>query len=220
MWVELVALAVASAFWPLLLAVDVVALHAPHPARLLACFLAGGLLTCVVLGTLIVHALKQTSLVTASRPAADPIVYLGAGVLAIVLALALARRPRSARKKKKKDAGPSLYERALQRGAPLAFLAGVVLNIVPGVFPFVALKDVAQLGYGVGATAAILTAFYIVMFAFVEVPLVAFLVAPERTTAMTADFNRWLSANARRIAVVVLEVVGAYLVVRGLIALL
>src|SRR5262249_54214119 len=112
-----------------------------------------------------------------------------------------------------------LYERALQRGAPLAFVAGVVLNIVPGVFPLVALKDVAQLDYGVAATAAVLTVFYIVMFAFVEVPLVAFLVAPERTTARTADFNRWLSAHGRRIAVVVLRVLGAYLVVRGFIAL-
>jgi Sap-like sulfolipid-1-addressing protein len=219
MWIELLLLAVASAFWPLLLAVDVVALHAPHPARLLACFLAGGLLTCVVVGTLIVQALQRTSLVGASRPAADPAVYLGAGVLALLLALVLARRPRIS-SGKKKDAGPSLYERALQRGAPLAFLAGVVLNVVPGVFPFVALKDVAQLDYDVAATAAVLMVFYVVMFALVEVPLVSYLVAPERTTAMTADFNRRLSANGRRIAVVVLEVVGAYLVVRGFIALL
>jgi Sap-like sulfolipid-1-addressing protein len=219
MWLELLLLAVASAFWPLLLAVDVVALHAPHPARLLACFLAGGLLTCVVVGTLIVHALQRTSLVTGPRPAADPVVYLGAGALAFLLALFLARRSRIP-SRKKKDTGPSLYERALRRGAPLAFLAGVVLNVVPGVFPFVALKDVARLGYGAGATAAILTAFYVVMFAFVEVPLVSFLVAPERTMAMTADFNRWLSAHGRRIAIVVLWIVGAYLVARGVIAIL
>src|SRR5262249_10208235 len=132
MWLELLLLAVASAFWPLLLAVDVVALHAPHPVRLLACFLAGGPGTCVLIVTLVAKALKQTSLVTGSRPAADPVVYLGAGVLAFLLALLLARRQHTARKKKK-DAGASLYERALQRGAPLAFVAGVVLNIVPGV---------------------------------------------------------------------------------------
>jgi hypothetical protein len=90
-----------------------------------------------------------------------------------------------------------------------------VLNVVPGVFPFIALKDVAQLDYGVASTAALVTVFYGIMFAFVEVPLVAFLVAPERTTAMTADFNAWLSAHGRRIAIVVLWVVGAYLVVRG-----
>jgi hypothetical protein len=219
MWFELLLLAVASAFWPLLLAVDVIALHAPHPARLLACFLAGGLLTCVVIGTLIAQALRQTSLATGPRPTADPVVYLGAGVLALVVALLLGRRSRVSGRKKK-DTGPSLYERALQRGAPLAFLVGVVLNVVPGLFPFVALKDVAQLDYGVAATAALLTVFYVVMFAFVEVPLVAFLVAPDRTTAMTADFNRWLSAHGRRIAVVVLWVVGAYLIVRGSIALL
>ena len=219
MWFELLLLAVASVFWPILLAVDVVALHAPHPTRLLACFLAGGLLTCVAIGTLIAQALQQTSLVTASRPTADPIVYFGAGALALVLALVVARTPSTSRRKKK-GSGPPRYERALQRGAPLAFLAGVVLNVVPGVFPFVALKDVAQLEYGVAATAAVLTVFYLVMFALVEVPLLSFLVAPERTTAMTADFNRRLAANGRRIAVVVLQVVGALLILRGVIALL
>ena len=216
---ELFLLAVASAFWPLLVAVDVVALQSPRPARLLAAFLVGGLLTCVVVGTLIAQALRHTKVVTATRPAADPITYLGAGVLAFVLSLVLARRPHKAPKKTTVAAKPSLYERALRRGAPLAFLAGIALNVVPGVFPLVALKDVAQLDYGARATAAILTVFYIVMFALVEVPLVAFLVAPERTAAVTADFNRRLSANGRRIVIAVLEVAGAYLVLRGLIAL-
>jgi len=41
---ELVPLAIASAFWPVLLVVVLVALRAPHPARLLASFLAAALL--------------------------------------------------------------------------------------------------------------------------------------------------------------------------------
>src|SRR4051794_1366780 len=45
---ELTLLAIASAFWPLLLAVVLVSFQAPRPVRILACFLAGGLLTCVV----------------------------------------------------------------------------------------------------------------------------------------------------------------------------
>ena len=58
----------------------------------------------------------------------------------------------------------------LSRGAPLAFLAGVVLNIVPGVLPFVALRDIAELDYSVPATALTLLGFYVIMFAFIEVP--------------------------------------------------
>jgi len=214
---ELLLLAVASAFWPVLLAVDLVALQAPHPVRLLACFLVGGLLTCVVIGTFLTQVLQQSYAITASHPTADPIVYLGAGVAAFAVAFAVARRPQ--KPKPKKDKGPTLYERALQRGAPLAFLAGVALNILPGVFPLVALKDVAELGYGLAATVAVLTVFYVIMFTLIEVPLVGFLAAPERTTAMTRNFNRWLGANSRRIVIVVLPVVGAYLLVRGVIAL-
>ena len=33
----------------------------------------------------------------------------------------------------------------LERGAPLAFVAGIVLNVFPGVFPLIALKDIAEL---------------------------------------------------------------------------
>src|SRR5262245_44108229 len=214
---ELLLLAAASAFWPVLLAVDLVALQAPHPARLLACFLVGGLLTCVVVGTFLTHVLQRSDAITARNPTADPIVYLGAGIAAFAVAFVLTRRPPTP--KPKQNDGPTLYERALRRGAPLAFLAGVALNILPGVFPLVALKDVAQPGYGLGATVAILTVFYLIMFTLIEVPLVGFLAAPERTTTMTADFNRWLGANSRRIVVVVLQVVGAYLLVRGVIAL-
>ena len=215
---ELLLLAVASAFWPVLLAVDLVALQAPHPTRLLASFLVGGLLTCVVIGTFLTHVLQRSDAIVAPNPTADPIVYLGAGIAAFAVAFVVARRPPKPNPKPKND-GPTLYERALQRGAPLAFLAGVALNILPGVFPLVALKDVAELGYGLGATVAVLTLFYVIMFMLIEVPLVGFLAAPERTTTMTGDFNRWLAAHSRRIVIVVLQVVGAYLLVRGVIAL-
>jgi hypothetical protein len=48
---------------------------------------------------------------------------------------------------------------------------------------------------------------------------VAYLVAPERTIAATNAFNDWLARNGRRVAAGVLAVVGAYLVVRGLLRL-
>ena len=57
------------------------------------------------------------------------------------------------------------------------------------------------------------------MFAFVEVPIVAFAFAPEWTTATTIRFNAWLGRNARRLAAYVLAAVGLYLTVRGLVQL-
>ena len=70
-------------------------------------------------------------------------------------------------------------ERMLDHGAPLAFVAGIVFNIVPGVVPLVALKDIADLDYSFAATVGLLLGFYVIMFAFIEIPLAGYVVAPE-----------------------------------------
>ena len=111
-------------------------------------------------------------------------------------------------------------QRAVGQGAPIAFVAGVVLNIVPGTFPIVALKDIAELDASDGAKIATIIIFYVIMFAFVEIPIVAYLFAPTRTITAVDNFNGWLGRNGRRVAVYVLAVVGAYLVVRGIVQLL
>jgi len=198
----------------------IVALQTPHPARVLACFLAGGLLTCVTIGTLLVLRLQETSFVSGSRPPADPVLYIGGGLAALAVAAIVQRRAPPPDAPAAKDGEPSFYERALRRGAPLAFLAGVVLNIVPGVFPLVALKDVAELDWAATQTAVLLTGFYLIMFTLILAPLVSFLAAPEWTATTTTAFNDWLRANTRRVVVVVLEVAAVYLLFRGILALI
>ena len=58
------------------------------------------------------------------------------------------------------------------------------------------------------------------MFAFAEVPIVAYLFAPERTIAAITRFNGWLTRNGRLAAAIALAVVGAYLTARGFVRLL
>ena len=222
-WLEILLLAVASAFWPILIAIVVLALRLQHPIRVLVWFLAGGLLTTVTIGIAIVFALQDTSFVSGSHPPANPTLSLVAGLLSLLAAYALLRRSRRAppdevaRPAANKE--PSKAERAVERGGPVAFAAGLVLNIVPGAFPFVALKDIAQLDAGNGAKVAAIVAFYLIMFAFVEVPIVAFAFAPERTAAAVGRFNAWIGRNARRAAAYVLAAVGLYLTIKGLVQL-
>jgi len=219
-WLEILILAVGSAFWPILILIVVLALRLAHPIRVLVWFLAGALLTTVTLGSVIVFALQDTSFVTGSHPAANPTFALVAGLLSLLAAYALLRSSRKARPHDSAPAkGSSRTERAVERGGPVAFAAGVVLNIVPGALPFVALKDIAQLDASNGAKVAAIVAFYVVMFAFVEVPIVAFAIAPERTAAVVSRFNAWLGRNARRVAAYVLAAVGLYLTIRGLVQL-
>jgi hypothetical protein len=218
---EIVLLAFASAFWPLLIAITVIALQAPNPTPLLLFFLVGGLLTTISIGVAIVLLLSGTSLVDRSRPPLDPALDFVVAALMFLVAYALARsqaRLKSAPKPKKvAKAGSSWPERALGHGAPLAFVSGILLNVVPGFLPLVALKDIAELDVGTVAVVLIVIGFYIVMFAFVEIPVVGYLFAPERTKRLTARFNLWLSANGRRVCSWIAAAAGVYLTVRGIV---
>jgi hypothetical protein len=226
-WLELLLLAIASTFWPTLIMIVVLALRMPHPVGILLSFLIGGLLTTVTVGLVFVFALQNSSFMSGSRPPANPTLNISIGLLSLATAVFLSRREgvgantattHAEHASEPKTSG--LAERAVQRGPLVAFLAGVVLNIVPGTFPFVALKDIAQLDAGNGTKVAAVVIFYVIMFAFVEIPIVVYLFAPERATAGVVGFNTWLGRNGRRIGVYVLAGVGVYLTVRGVVQLL
>lgn len=104
-------------------------------------------------------------------------------------------------------------------GAPGEHALAALIEQLGQRLPFVALKDIAQLDRSNGANVVAIVAFYVVMFAFVEVPIVAFAFAPERTAAWSGRFNAWLGHNARRVAAYVLAAVGTYLTTRGLLQL-
>lgn len=218
MLLELLYLAVLSAFWPTLLVIDAIAFRTPRPVRTLAGFLVGGLVTAATIGTLIVVNLEDGSVFTRSRSSLDTAAYVACGLLAFATAFVVARR----RPEKQPDEAtkPSITERAIERGTAVAFAAGVLLNIVPGVFPIVALKDIAQLHYSTRVTFAVVSAFYVVMFALIEIPIVGYGVAPEQTERRVTRINEWLGRNLQRLAVWGLIAGGVYLLGRGVAQLL
>ena len=226
-WLELLVLALASTFWPTLILIVVLALRLDRPVKILVWFLIGGLLTTVSVGIAVVFALQDASFMTGSHPPADPAVDIAAGLLSLLAAFALSRRSRKTPVSDRRSTrGACRSEEAVhgpacgRQGAPIAFVAGVVLNIVPGTFPIVALKDIAEQDASDAAKIATIIVFYVIMFAFVEIPIVAYLFAPTRTIAAVDNFNAWLGRNGRRVAAYVLAGVGAYLVVRGIVQLL
>ena len=218
--VEILLLALASMVWPTLIAVVVVALASSQPVRLLSWFLAGSLLTTIVIGAIIVTLLEHSDLVTHSRPAFDAATYFVAAAAALLVAYIVWNRRRSKVEAPLEGSSrPNWSERTLSRGALLAFVVGIVLNVIPGVLPFVALKDIAELDYPPVAAVALVVGFYVVMFLPAEVPLGSYVVAPRRTAAAVDRFNRWLKRNASLIVVYVLAGAGIYLAIRGIISL-
>jgi hypothetical protein len=222
--VEIFLLAVGSMFWPLLLVVVLIALRTSHPLRILCGFLAGGLLTTISISSAIVFALDGTSFVSGSRPPADPWVDIVVGSLCLLAAAALQRglerRKDEPPAPKKPSRGSERIEGLVERGAPLSFVAGVVLNLLPGFLPIIGMKNIAELNYSTGATFALIVVFYLITFTFVEVPIVSFVVAPEWTRATVNRFNTWLSGNLRRLGVSVLVGFGIAEIILGILAAL
>ena len=213
MW-ELLPLALLSAVYPTLVAVVVVALASPRPAREMAFFLLGGMIASVSVGLAIVFAFKGTSLVTGSKPLADTTVYFGASAVAFLLAIFVWCRPPPQEDRKGR------VTQLLRHGqrAAVAFGVGLLLNIAPGVWYIVALKDIAESSYHNAAILVIVVVFCIVQYALVEIPLLGFVFAPERAADTAERFSSWLGTNNRKVAVAVLIVAGSYMNVRGIIS--
>lgn len=219
---ELALLAVASAFWPILVVVDLIALRTPRPAPLLAWFLAGGLLTTISEGLVIVFALEGTT-IGSSRASVGGWGNIVGGCLALLAASVL--RARAARSGTDRPAAPapakkpSRTERMIEDGGPYAFAAGIVLNIFPGIFPLIALRTISSLDYGNAAKILLVVGLYLCTFALIEVPLIGLLVAPARVEPWVRCLNSWLDRNWRRVGIDVLGFVGLILIVRGIVQL-
>lgn len=209
-------------FWPLLLVVVLLALRTSHPLRILCSFWAGGMLTSVSVGAALVFALQDSALMSGDKLSSAPWVDIVAGTLALVAALVLhrvgrrnARRAPTATPKRQHRTSQRI-QRLVESGGRLAFVAGIVVTILPAPLAIIAMADIAQLGYSTGATLVVIVLFYVVMFTFVEVPIVGYAVIPDATTASVNAFNTWLERNLVRVGVWALTIFGSVEIVRGI----
>jgi hypothetical protein len=227
--VQLLILALEAALYPTLLAAVVVLLSQPRPKRLLAAYLAGGLVISIGAGCAIVYGLAHSGTLESSSSTTSWTTDLALGGLSLLAAVALAvhaderfaERRRARRPEPPRDADPPSGEpwstRILARGSvPLVFLAGFVINL-PGAAYLIALKDIAADQTSAGRAVARILAFNAIMFLLAEVPLAGLVVAPEPTHRLIASFQGWLSSHSRSIAIVLCAGLGAFLVARGLI---
>jgi hypothetical protein len=216
-------LAVAAAFFPVLLAAVLVILAQPDPEGQLAALLAGGMTVSLASGAAILALLSAAGQLQSSGGSTSPAVDLVLGAVSVLLGVAalcgadrrLAAR-RRARHPVPQDKGPSWTERTLARGSrKLAFCAGLVLCL-PNIYYLAGLKDISIGGYSTGSTVLLLLAFNIIMFATAELPLVGFVLAGDRTRVVVARFGTAVRARQRQVIIAMALVFGLYLLGRGL----
>ena len=225
---EIVFLGLATALWPLLLIVVVIALNTSRPMRILGWFLAGGLLTTILVDTALVFALQGSSFVEGPKPSADGWVDIIVGSLALLAALVLqlgmqGKGPKRFQPKPKSDKpsrSEEWIESLVERGATLSFVAGIVATILPAPFALIAMKNISELDISDAQAFGLILLFNLLMFILVELPLVGFAVAPDWARRTATGFNAWLGRNLRSVVVYALAIVGAIELVRGLVAAL
>jgi hypothetical protein len=219
-------LALAAMFTPTLLAAVTVMMLLPNPKRLMLGYLLGALLTSITAGLLIVFSLHGSESVSTAKQTLGPVEDIVIGFVALLVAFVLGTgrdaplQQRRQRKREAKEAeGPkeSWPERMLGRGSPrVTFAVGVVLTF-PGVSYLTALDRMARLDASSTELVLMVVAFCLVQQLLLEVPLLGYTFAPEKTQDRVARFRVWLGRNGRRMGIRFAAVVGVLLIARGLI---
>lgn len=226
---RLLPLALGSAVYPTLLAVVIVILTQPNPRRLLAAYLAGALLTSVTIGVVIVTGVGGSGLLNGeSGRTINPAVNLAVGLLLLGLLYALLsgrdRRLMEIRERRKarhaQDEKESWSERVLQRQSiALTFVVGMALNL-PGALYLVALTEIASADQSTAKDVLQIVIYNVIMFAWAEVPLIAYGVAPKRTEVFVKRVHDWLGGHLHQIAIAMCAVAATYLTIKGIAGLL
>jgi hypothetical protein len=222
--------ALTAAANPSLLAAVTVMFLLPSPRRLLLGYLLGAYTTSITCGLVIVFVLHDSGAVSTTRRSIGPAEDLALGAIALLIAFVLGtgkdepvrerRKERKLAKRGDRAKKDPLAARWLGRGSPrVAFAVGAVLTL-PGVSYLIGLHRIGEQDLSAVWAVLAVIAFNLIMLVLIEVPLIGYAIAPERTEGAVRDFKAWLARRGRLIAVVGASAVGVLLIVRGLIELL
>jgi hypothetical protein len=222
-------LSLVAMFTPTLLAAVTVMMLLPNPKKLMLGYLLGAYTTSITLGLLIVFSLNGSGSVDIAKNTLGPGGDIVVGLLALLVAFVLGtgrEGPLQRRRQHKKEAEDetdevkeSWPERMLSKGsARVTFAVGVVLTL-PGVSYLTALDRMADLDVGVAPTVLLVVGFCLIQQLLLEVPLLGYAFAPEKTQDRVTRFRAWLGRNGRRAGVILAAAIGVLLVVRGVVTL-
>lgn len=216
MWITLLVMAVAISLEPFRIGMTVLMINRPRPQLQLLAFLCGGFVMGTTVGVVALFVLRQHLLENPHFTL--PKVQLVIGALALLAAGYLALRPGQARSND--DGLMSRLGDRVTRGSSLWVAAGAGLTIaLPSVDFLAVLAVILASGTGPATQVVALMLFQAVAFMLVEIPLIAYLVAPQRTLSAMTSLNEWVRSRRRHEVAAMLGVVGAILITVGLATL-
>ncbi len=213
MLITILVMAVAVSLEPFRVGMTVLMLNRPRPLLQLLAFLCGGFAMGMTVGLVVLFVLRRRLL--GSTYFTLPRVQIAIGVLALLVAAAVVLKPDTSR-----AAVPqrlATHARRLVSGRSL-WVAGVVgLGIaLPSVDYLAALAVILASGAAAATQVGALVMFNAVAFALVEIPLLAYLLAPRRTHASMGALHDWIRSRRRIEVATLLGGVGCVLLAVGL----
>jgi hypothetical protein len=210
-------LAVLAALSPTAVLVSAVFLGSANPRRTALIYLAGAIVMTAVMATVVFVVLRAGHVYKPSQRQPRYGVRLGLGLLALLGGGYMWRRGPRPPDPAKKDKG--LLNRILAKpGTREAFIVGVVVYS-PSLTFVAAVQVIATAGQSIAASVLDIAVVIAITIAFVWLPLVLYLLAPERTGRLLTHFNAWLRTHGHQIAVGALLVGGVVLTINGILGL-
>lgn len=212
---------------PSLVAATAVMLLVPRSKSLMLSYLLGAYTTAITVGLVIVFTLQGSSFANTAKRTVSPSEQIAVGAILLLVAFILQtkrdaparerRRRRKEAKARASEAREPWAERMLDRGSTaVAFAVGALLSF-PGVSYLTALGRIAKVGLGTVPTVLLVVGFCLIQLIPLELPLLGYAFAPERTERAIASFRAWLVRRRRRVATIAALALGIILIVRGVV---
>ncbi|OBK74669.1 GAP family protein [Mycobacterium sp. 1274761.0] len=223
MWITLLAMAVAVSLEPFRIGMTALMINRPHPPLQLLAFLAGGFTMGLAVGVIALFILRPAA---GSAHFTLPVVQIVVGAVLLLNAVVVATGVLRRRKEESTTFGSGRFEplaaraRQLLNGGSLwtAGVAGLGIAL-PSVDYLAVLALIVASGAAASVQIGALVMFNVVAFAFVEIPLISYLVAPQRTRSALSALQEWMRSQRRRALSLLLTVVGCVLLGAGLAGL-
>ena len=228
--------AVLAALSPTALLISAIYLGSARPRTTALCYLTGAVLISAVMGVAVLLLLRYGQFQFPGHRTPRYGLRLGLGLLILAsIAVAARRKPRLLGLSGPPNPGPpgqpgqpgqgqgkgkGIVSRLVASPAPVtAFVAGVLV-FMPALTFIAAIQVIATARAGFPLSTLGLLIVVVINVAFVWLPFLAYLAAPDLTTRTLTAFNAWLRAHGRILLMLALLVAGAILAVDGLLGLI
>ena len=214
----------AAALNPTLLTATTVMLLLPNPKRLLLGYLLGALTTGITVGLVVVDWLGRSDVVGTTKREVAPGIDIMLGLLFLLVAYVVGTGSWGRRRERRRQATDTpkkvpRWQANLSEGtARTTFVIGLLLSF-PGASYLAALSSIYKQDLEGWAIVAAVVFSNLIMLMLLELPLIAYTVAPEWTPTAVERVRAWISRHAQRAVVVCASLIGVTLIARGMITI-